>query len=62
MSWKNSSIECNLVEIKKLYDEERDCDKLKDRKFIANSMSTFTEYILITKDLINVECDFIDQD
>jgi hypothetical protein len=55
LKWKEKPIEKNLSEILDLYDNNSDCEKLKNIDFICNSMPTFTEYILIKKDLLEID-------
>lgn len=58
LKWQEKPIENNLSEIIDLYKNDLDCEKLKNIDFICNSMPTFTEYILIKKDILNIEISF----
>ncbi len=60
-SWEKMQKENNLAEINELYNVSRNDDKLKNHTYIANSMPTFTEYILTMKDKLCLEIEFNDE-
>lgn len=56
LEWKNKPIEKNLEEMKECYKNEKDkkLKELREREIKSSLASTFVEYILIKKELIEV--------